>query len=241
MEAVDIPCPSPRVLRENVLVMDHIGKNGKAAPRLKDAKLSPSRLNDVYVQMMVNMRVMYQDCKLVHGDLSEYNVLYQDKLLYFIDVSQSVENDHPNSMEFLRMDCKNVNDYFRREGVNVCTYIELFEFVVDTNIRRKKVGKRIEQMAKTVEERVQRQIKIDDVEVQTHLDSYMRTSLHEIDEEDMFSTNLARAKNLTVKRLTNIAEENEGGLKEEESSSSSGEDLYSDIEEEVVVEPKEEV
>ena len=30
-------------------------------------------------------------------------------VLYFIDVSQSVEHDHPNSLEFLRMDCQNVN------------------------------------------------------------------------------------------------------------------------------------
>jgi len=31
---------------------------------------------------------MFQDCKLVHGDLSEYNMLYHDGALYFIDVSQ---------------------------------------------------------------------------------------------------------------------------------------------------------
>jgi len=231
MEAAEIPCPGARVLRENVLVMDHIGKNGKAAPRLKDTKLSPRRLRDVYVQMMVNMRVMYQECKLVHGDLSEYNVLYQDKVLYFIDVSQSVEYDHPNSMEFLRMDCKNVNDYFKRQGVSVCTDIELFEFVVDPKIRRKRVGKRIEQLAKVVEDRVKNQTKVCNTEVQTRLDSYMRTSLYELDEEDMFSTNLAKARNLTVQRLTKFGEENEGE-EEEESSSSEEVDLYSDIEDE---------
>jgi RIO kinase 1 len=60
------------------------------------------------------MRNMYQKAGLVHGDLSEYNMLYQKGLLYFIDVSQSVEEDHPRALDFLRMDCKNVTDFFRK-------------------------------------------------------------------------------------------------------------------------------
>ena len=34
------------------------------------------------------MRRMHHDCRLVHGDLSEYNMLYHEGQLYFIDVSQ---------------------------------------------------------------------------------------------------------------------------------------------------------
>jgi len=233
LEAAEIPCPCPRVVRENVLVMDHIGKDGQAAPRLKDTKLSRSRLGDVYVQMMVNMRVMYQECNLVHGDLSEYNVLYLDKVLYFIDVSQSVESDHPESMEFLRMDCKNVNDYFKRHGVSVCTDMELFEFIIDPNIRRKKVEKRIQRMNEIVQERILNETEVDDTEVQANLDGYMRTTLHELDENDMFSTNLARARNLSVQRLTRFEEDKEVKVvEEEESSSSEEEDPYSDLEDE---------
>ena len=40
-----------------------------------------------------------QACKLVHGDLSEYNVLYLRGKLQVIDVSQSVEHDHPQALE----------------------------------------------------------------------------------------------------------------------------------------------
>ena len=41
------------------------------------------------------MREMYQECKLIHADLSEYNLLYYTDLIYVIDVSQSIEHDHP--------------------------------------------------------------------------------------------------------------------------------------------------
>lgn len=31
---------------------------------------------------------------------------------------QSVEHDHPHALDFLRMDCRNVNDFFRRKVTN---------------------------------------------------------------------------------------------------------------------------
>lgn len=72
---------------------------------------------------------MFHDCKLVHADLSEYNILYHDKELYIIDVSQSVEHDHPNAFNFLRADLKNVEDFFGRNGVTVIGLRRSFEFV----------------------------------------------------------------------------------------------------------------
>lgn len=42
-------------------------------------------------------------------DLSEYNMLYHNGTLFVIDVSQSVEHDHPHSLQFLRSDIINVN------------------------------------------------------------------------------------------------------------------------------------
>lgn len=34
---------------------------------------------------------------------------YHDGDAYIIDVSQSVEHDHPHALEFLRKDCSNIN------------------------------------------------------------------------------------------------------------------------------------
>ena len=46
---------------------------------------------DAYIQCVVGMRNMYHKCRLVHGDLSEYNLLYMEGVLIFIDVSQASE------------------------------------------------------------------------------------------------------------------------------------------------------
>ena len=109
-----VRCPVPILIKNNVLVMRFIGKNGWGAPRLRDANLDFKRLQSCYGQCIRMMRTMYQRAGLVHGDLSEYNMLYQKGLVYFIDVSQSVEQDHPRALDFLRMDCKNVTDFFRK-------------------------------------------------------------------------------------------------------------------------------
>lgn len=47
----------------------------RAAPRLKDADIPAEDLGRLYVELLVAMRRMYRQCKLVHGDLSEYNIL----------------------------------------------------------------------------------------------------------------------------------------------------------------------
>lgn len=54
--------------------------------------------------------------------------------LWIIDVSQSVDLDHPRALDFLREDALHVNDFFRKAGVATLTVRELFDFVVDPHI-----------------------------------------------------------------------------------------------------------
>ena len=137
IHASGIPCPEPVQLRLHVLVMGFLGdKKGIPAPRLKDVELVGGDLETrwklLYLQLLGYMRILYQTCRLVHADLSEYNILYHNDKLWLIDVSQSVEHDHPRSLEFLRMDIKNVNDFFRRKGVDVLSEKTTFGFVTTT-------------------------------------------------------------------------------------------------------------
>ncbi|KAJ1938842.1 Serine/threonine-protein kinase rio1, partial [Linderina macrospora] len=136
LHSAGIPSPNPIVLRQHVLVMDFLGSaEGWAYPRLKDAKIPQSRFPMLYMQLVRDMRIMYHVCKLVHADLSEYNILYHAKQLYIIDVSQSVEHDHPYALDFLRHDCNNVTEFFRKRGnVRTMSLRRLFEFITDQTI-----------------------------------------------------------------------------------------------------------
>jgi RIO kinase 1 len=139
IHSAGIPSPEPLHLRLHVLVMSFLGdKKGRAAPRLRDVQFEgmtheeeEAMWTSLYVQLLGYMRIMYQVCRLVHGDLSEYNVLYHDSKLFMIDVSQSVEHEHPRSSEFLRMDVKNVSDFFRSRNVDVLSQRKIFLFITE--------------------------------------------------------------------------------------------------------------
>ena len=74
---------------------------------------------------------MFHKCHLVHADLSEYNMLWHDGHIYFIDLGQSVEPWHPNGLEFLFRDCCNVCNFFNktRQVDDVMTPQQLFNYV----------------------------------------------------------------------------------------------------------------
>ncbi|KAK9356087.1 RIO1 family-domain-containing protein [Lipomyces doorenjongii] len=128
-----IPSPKPIALKMHVLVMEFIGDDeGWPSPRLHDAKIDDNKYVELYRQLVAYMIIMYQKCRLVHADLSEYNILYHHEKLVIIDVSQSVEHDHPQSLEFLRMDIKNVNDFFSKHGVVCFSERQLFGLVMST-------------------------------------------------------------------------------------------------------------
>jgi RIO kinase 1 len=125
-----LKCPNPLILKSNLIVMEFIGKDGKAAPRLKDAKIeSPEEWENIYISVLKILRTLFKKCKLVHADFSEYNLLYYEKEVYVIDVAQAIEDYHLNALSFLRRDCANVNSFFDRNGITTITNQQLFDIV----------------------------------------------------------------------------------------------------------------
>lgn len=119
--------PNPIAVERNVLVMEFLGHDSTRAKRLHELHIeNPETAFEVVREYM---RRLHQ-AGLVHGDLSEYNIVVQDRELCFLDLGQSVTIHHPKSDEFLRRDCHNIAAFFRRQGIDI-TDDELYAFVTD--------------------------------------------------------------------------------------------------------------
>lgn len=117
--------PEPIAIERNVLVMRYLHTDGERAKRLSEVTVENPQT--AYEVVREYMRRLYA-AGLVHGDLSEYNIVIQDSQLYFLDMGQAVTIHHPQSEEFLRRDCENVTSFFRRQGYSI-TQQECLDYV----------------------------------------------------------------------------------------------------------------
>jgi len=121
---VGLNVPKPIHIKNNILIMQYIGSGKTPAPILKDVK-NPKNIDVLFQDVMVFIKELYQKANLVHGDLSEFNILYHNDKAIFIDISQAVDVQHPKAEEFLVRDIKNIVNYFDKLGI---TFKELEKF-----------------------------------------------------------------------------------------------------------------
>ena len=115
LAAAGVRVPKPHNMLEGVLLMELVAdENGHAAPRLIDLELSPEQARD-YHRILV-MEVVRMLCAgVVHGDLSEYNVLVAADGPVIIDLPQAVDAAGNNSAaEMLNRDVTNLAVWFGR-------------------------------------------------------------------------------------------------------------------------------
>jgi RIO kinase 1 len=117
--------PDPTAVQRNVLVMEYLGTEAGRAKRLSEVDIeNPETAFEVVREYMRRLH----DAGLVHGDLSEYNVVFHEGQLVVLDLGQAVTVHHPNAREFLERDCENVAAFFGRQGLDV-TAADLLGFV----------------------------------------------------------------------------------------------------------------
>jgi RIO kinase 1 len=109
-----VRAPAPIKCVHNILIMEYIGDASKPAPMLKDVILqNPQKIFD---EIMGFITKMYK-IKIVHADLSAFNILMFRQKPYIIDVGQGVLLDHPSSLEFLKRDIYNIVHYFKKYDI----------------------------------------------------------------------------------------------------------------------------
>jgi RIO kinase 1 len=127
-DAAKVRVPKPIAVKSNVVVMEFIGKEGIRASTLKEQP--PDDSEKVYKVIVTYLKRLYQKAKIVHGDLSEYNIMMWKGKPVVFDVSQSVSIQHPLADFMLKRDIANVNKFFRRQNVEVTPDEELYKIVV---------------------------------------------------------------------------------------------------------------
>ena len=107
--------PYPVELTEDGILMEYIGDRDGAAPRLANAGLSPEQARDARDQLIDTLRAMSGE-RIVHGDLSAYNMLWWRDRLVVIDFPQAVDAfSNPHAPDLLHRDLRNVHEWFDRQ------------------------------------------------------------------------------------------------------------------------------
>mmetsp|Transcript_25765 Transcript_25765/g.36908 ORF Transcript_25765/g.36908 Transcript_25765/m.36908 type:complete len:422 (+) Transcript_25765:2-1267(+) len=126
-----VPCPKPFVQKQNILFMKFYGVDGWPCPQLREVHIQrgSEKWTHLYCQTLLAIRKLYHCARLVHGDLSEYNLLLcpdesqpeeeKELQIILIDFGQAVHLNHPSAGEYLDRDLSRVSSFFAGRGTNV--------------------------------------------------------------------------------------------------------------------------
>ena len=122
-----VPYPVQRLGRE--VMVEYVGSEEAAAPRLVQFRGTPSELRDLYKQLLDNLRLMAGQ-GVVHGDLSPYNMLVWEGRLVLIDFPQAVDPFlNSEGMSLLERDVLNTCSWFAKHGVATDTSALIAELI----------------------------------------------------------------------------------------------------------------
>ena len=113
LASADVRVPAPFGCFEGVLLMELVTTDdGDVAPRLNDVVMSSEQaIEDHQLMMIYVMRMLCAG--IVHGDLSEFNVLVDDYGPVIIDLPQAVNAAaNNNAKAMLQRDVNNITDYY---------------------------------------------------------------------------------------------------------------------------------
>jgi RIO kinase 1 len=113
LAAAGVRVPHPFGFYEGVLLMELVAdEQGQPAPRLNDLELTPEQAREFHA-FLIRQVVLMLCAGIVHGDLSEFNVLVDHRGPVIIDLPQAVDAAaNNNASRMLERDVENLAQYF---------------------------------------------------------------------------------------------------------------------------------
>ena len=119
--AVSVPLPIDQ--NRHVVAMSYV-------PGINLSRATVAEPELILDEILDNVREAYR-LGIVHGDLSEFNIMVDEKQCWLIDWPQWVETAHPNAGETLARDIENILQYFKRKYALVYPFDEALARVVE--------------------------------------------------------------------------------------------------------------
>ncbi len=111
----NVPRPVSQI--GNAVLMEYIGDVGDPAPLLKEVRLERHEARSLFDCVLHNIG-LFLACNRIHGDLSEFNILYWQGKVTIIDFAQAVDpRQNANVFSLLLRDVERVCSHFARYGV----------------------------------------------------------------------------------------------------------------------------
>ncbi|MHA1669424.1 MAG: RIO1 family regulatory kinase/ATPase domain-containing protein [Promethearchaeota archaeon] len=102
--------PKPIAYNRHMIVMSYL--KGKELVYYKDL----NKPEKVFNKIIKQMKIIYQEANIVHGDLGEFNIVVDEKgQILIIDWLQWVSTNHPNARSLLERDILNISKYFNKK------------------------------------------------------------------------------------------------------------------------------
>lgn len=105
--------PKPIAFYRNILVMEYIGEPPGPAPTFAETEVDEGD----YDWTFQAIGTLYREAKLVHADLSEFNIFKAETERVLFDMGSAVLRSHPQSEEYLKRDVGNMVRFFRKRAI----------------------------------------------------------------------------------------------------------------------------
>ena len=110
--------PRPISTSENAILMEYIGDRHRPAPALSGISLDQHEASRHFAEVLRNIELMLAH-RMIHGDLSAYNILYWQGNVTLIDFPQvTMSESNHNAYRIFERDVRRVCEYFAAQGVN---------------------------------------------------------------------------------------------------------------------------